>query len=50
VLEGDVGFGDLRLTAGDFEAAPPGTRHEVLRTESGCLLLIIASPGDEIFA
>lgn len=50
VLEGDIGFGDLRLTAGDFEAAPPGTRHEVLRTEGGCLLLIIASPGDEILA
>lgn len=50
VLDGEIAFGDLQLTAGDFEAAPAGTRHEVLRTEGGCLLLIIASPGDEILA
>ncbi len=48
VLEGEVSFDDQRFTAGDFEAAPAGTRHSALTSPAGCLLLIIASPHDEL--
>ncbi len=51
VVEGDVSFGDkLTLKAGDFEAAVAGTIHGTISTRDGCVLLIVASPHDEILA
>jgi quercetin dioxygenase-like cupin family protein len=50
VLEGQVRIGDLLLQAGDFEKADAGTIHHVVTTDAGCLLLIIASKDDEVFA
>ncbi len=49
VLEGEVCIDEQRFVAGDFEAAPSGTRHGVVSSPNGCLLLIIASPHDELF-
>lgn len=48
VLEGDVESAGVRLTAGDYSVAPAASVHGVLCSESGCLLLIMASRGDEI--
>jgi hypothetical protein len=47
VVTGDVGFGEIRLGAGDFQAALGGTIHDALETINGCQLLILASPHDE---
>lgn len=46
VLEGDVSDGRERLEAGDFQCAPAGSDHPTLRTEAGCLLLLVASLRD----
>ncbi len=47
VLEGIVSIGTLRLRPGDFNLAHPGTVHEEMTTEEGCLLLIVSNPHDE---
>jgi anti-sigma factor ChrR (cupin superfamily) len=49
IVEGEVCFDDMTLQAGDFEAAPPGTRHAALSSPKGCVLLLVASPHDELF-
>lgn len=49
IVEGEVCFDGISLQAGDFEAAPPGTRHAVLSSPKGCLLMLVASPHDELF-
>jgi hypothetical protein len=33
-----------RLDAGDYHEAPAASLHEGLRTEGGCVLLIVESP------
>lgn len=48
VLEGDLGFSDHTLFAGDYEAALPGGTHSVVRSETGCLLLLINNALDEL--
>lgn len=50
VLEGDVRFGEeICLRGGDFEAAYSGTMHARIYSKEGCVLLILASPHDEVF-
>jgi len=50
VLEGKVRLGEVAVEAGDFEYALAGTDHGVVQSDEGCLLLIVASQHDEIFA
>jgi len=40
VVEGDLAFGDLQLTAGDYHLAHKGGRHPPARSRAGCLLFI----------
>lgn len=40
VLEGDLRFGDLLLTAGDYHLAHEGGTHPVAVSKAGCLLYI----------
>jgi anti-sigma factor ChrR (cupin superfamily) len=47
VLEGDVRMGKLVYRAGDFIVARAETDHDVLTTQEGCLLLLVASPHDQ---
>ena len=42
VLEGDLCVGNQVLREGDYQFAPAGSVHDVLRSESGCLALVIA--------
>ncbi len=48
VLEGDVRFQATVLRAGDYECARKGSNHGPITTDQGCLLLLVASPHDEI--
>ena len=41
VIEGDLVVGERTITSGDFHLAGPGTEHAALRSERGCLLLIV---------
>lgn len=50
VLEGKVSIGDLELSAGDYERAAAATVHGTVRSETGCLLLIVACRHDELLA
>ncbi len=40
VLEGQIQFGSLALSKGDFHVAPAGSSHPSATTDKGCLLLI----------
>jgi len=50
VLEGEIQVGDLVLRAGDYQCAPLNSVHEVTRTDTGCLLLIVSSQHDQLLA
>ena len=50
VLEGDVRQDDVVLGPGDYSRNDPLSDHSRLYTENGCLLLIISSARDELFA
>jgi anti-sigma factor ChrR (cupin superfamily) len=50
VLEGTVRLGAIRLERGDFEYAVTGTEHAFVRSDTGCVLMIISNQHDEIFA
>ena len=50
VMMGTVSTKTLTLRQGDFNIAAAGTEHERLFTESGCMLLIISNPHDEVLA
>ena len=41
-VEGDVWLNGKRLGAGDYEVALPGTRHQRIRSDGGCLLFVRA--------
>ena len=41
VLEGDLRFGDLVLSAGDFHVATPTSSHPPGRTVNGCLVHVV---------
>jgi anti-sigma factor ChrR (cupin superfamily) len=45
VLEGDLLVNDQRLEAGDYHEAGPGTLHDGLVTERGCVFLVVESAG-----
>jgi len=49
VLEGDVRQldGTMAIRGGDFFRAMPGTDHEPITTDEGCLLIIIGAAHDE---
>ncbi|NJD06924.1 MAG: cupin domain-containing protein [Methylococcaceae bacterium] len=40
VLEGEIYLGDILLLAGDYQLAPPGSRHRELTTDAGALLFV----------
>jgi quercetin dioxygenase-like cupin family protein len=41
VIEGELFVGDeLLLKSGDYQYNPPGTRHAVQSTKTGCVILI----------
>jgi anti-sigma factor ChrR (cupin superfamily) len=42
VLEGDIHTNELRFGAGDFHVALPGSKHEMISSETGALVLIVA--------
>jgi quercetin dioxygenase-like cupin family protein len=42
ILEGDLCAGNQVLREGDYQFAPAGSYHETLRSETGCLALVIA--------
>lgn len=42
ILEGEILVGDVRLRAGDYQRAEPGSDHIVQRTETGALLYLTA--------
>jgi anti-sigma factor ChrR (cupin superfamily) len=48
VLEGSVRLAGTVLHPGDFELAQARTVHEIIETDTGCLLMIIASRADEM--
>jgi anti-sigma factor ChrR (cupin superfamily) len=48
VLEGDVVFDDHTLYAGDYEVAAPSTKHSIVRTNTGCMVLLINHKADEV--
>jgi quercetin dioxygenase-like cupin family protein len=50
VIEGTVRIGSIEISKGDFEYAAAETDHGMLQSDTGCLLLIIASRHDEVFA
>ena len=49
VIQGRVRIGTIEIEAGDFEYATAETDHGIVQSDSGCLLLIIASRHDEVF-
>lgn len=41
IVEGDLSFGDLKLGAGDYHIATPGTRHPPGQTVGGCVVHVV---------
>ncbi|MGH9627061.1 MAG: cupin domain-containing protein, partial [Bryobacteraceae bacterium] len=50
VLQGSCRIGSVTIRAGDFACAEAGTDHGVLESDEGCVLLIMSSEKDEVFA
>ena len=48
VLEGSIRLDSVVLRAGDFSVAHALTDHRTISTESGCTLLLISCPHDEL--
>jgi anti-sigma factor ChrR (cupin superfamily) len=48
VLEGDLHFGDLVLGPGDYQCAMASTTHITSHTDTGCMVLIVASQQNQI--
>jgi quercetin dioxygenase-like cupin family protein len=40
VLEGELIIGHVRLVAGDYQVAAPGSRHPAMTSPAGCLLFV----------
>lgn len=49
VLQGKVRIGEIELSGGDFEYAQANTDHGIVRSEAGCLLLIVSYQHDELY-
>jgi hypothetical protein len=50
VLEGVLYDGDHRLEAGEYHCSPEDTPARLLRSETGCVVLIVTSFSDELAA
>lgn len=50
VVEGDVKIGNDIFSAGDFSLAPAYSLHGEVSSVNGCLLVIVASPDNEVYA
>lgn len=48
VIEGDLRIGEDVFGAGDFTVAASGTDHGGVSSRNGCLLLIVASPDNQV--
>jgi anti-sigma factor ChrR (cupin superfamily) len=48
ILEGDCFQGSVYLQTGDYQLADGDTVHEPIRTDNGCLILVMASQNDEL--
>lgn len=48
ILEGDCFQGSVYLQTGDYQLADGDTVHEPIRTDNGCLILVMASQHDEL--
>lgn len=46
MLSGDLWIGEVKLWAGDFHTAAPGSRHEVNRSDGGCVIIYVISKKD----
>jgi anti-sigma factor ChrR (cupin superfamily) len=46
ILSGDLSIGDVKLNAGDFHSAAPGSAHGVNSSEQGCVILAVLSKRD----
>jgi anti-sigma factor ChrR (cupin superfamily) len=46
ILTGDLSIGDVKLKAGDFHHAGPGSAHGINHSESGCTILAVLSKKD----
>lgn len=46
ILSGDLSIGEVRLEAGDFHSAAPGSAHGINHSEQGCVILAIISKKD----
>ena len=50
VLEGDLNVHGVSMRAGDYCRAEPDTVHQETFSESGCLLLLLTSQRDQVYA
>jgi anti-sigma factor ChrR (cupin superfamily) len=50
VLEGDLNVHGVSMRAGDYCRAEPDTVHQETFSESGCLLLLLTSERDQVYA
>ena len=50
VLEGDLNVHGVLMRAGDYCRAEPDTVHQETFSESGCLLLLLTSQRDQVYA
>jgi len=48
VLEGDISFGNIHLTSGDYHLAPKGSMHENAYSKTGALLFIQTGIGQQV--
>jgi anti-sigma factor ChrR (cupin superfamily) len=46
ILSGDLSIGDVKLVAGDFHHAAPGSSHDVNHSENGCTILAVLTKKD----
>lgn len=50
LIEGDITLNGVKMQAGDYCRAEPGSTHTKLSTEHGCTFIVFASERDEILA
>lgn len=48
VLEGSIKLDNMHLSAGDYGRANANTDHDILTTDTGCTVLLISCPDDEL--
>lgn len=50
VIEGDLIFEDHTMVAGDYSAGSPDKAHTAATTKNGCLLFVVHSVEDQVYA